>query len=35
MYNAYEKQLWGLGPVVENVSLVADRKRLLAFVKSK
>ncbi|MCB1852913.1 MAG: hypothetical protein KDI83_19435 [Gammaproteobacteria bacterium] len=35
MYNAYEKQLWGLGPVVENVSLVADRKRLLAFVKRK
>jgi GNAT superfamily N-acetyltransferase len=33
MYSASEKRAWGLGPVVENVSLVADRKRLLAYVK--
>jgi hypothetical protein len=32
MYRAQEKEAWGLGPVVEHVSLVADRKRLLAFV---
>ena len=32
MYSASEKRAWGLGPVVENVSLVADRKRLLAYV---
>ena len=33
MYSASEKKAWGLGPVVENVSLLADRKRLLAYVK--
>ena len=32
MYTPDEKEAWGLGPVVENLSLVADRKRLLAFV---
>ena len=32
MYTAAEKKTWGLGPVVENVSLVADRKRLLGFL---
>lgn len=32
MYSTSEKKAWGLGPVVENVSLVADRKRLLAYV---
>ena len=30
MYSALEKKTWGLGPIVENVSLVADKKRLLA-----
>ena len=34
MYSVSEKQAWGLGPVVENVSLVADKKRLLAYVKN-
>jgi len=34
MYSAYEKKIWGLGPVVENASLLADRKRLLEFVSS-
>jgi GNAT superfamily N-acetyltransferase len=33
IYTPEEKQAWGLGPVVENVSLVADRERLLAFAK--
>ncbi len=32
MYTSTEKQAWGLGPKVENVSLVANKKRLLAFV---
>ncbi len=35
MYSAMEKKKWGLGPKVENVSLVADKKQLLAFVKEK
>lgn len=34
MYSASEKRAWGLGDVVENVSLVADKKRLLAYVKN-
>jgi len=33
MYTNLEKQQLGLGRVVENVCLVADRKRLLAFVR--
>ena len=33
MYTMLEKQRLGLGQVVENVSLVADRKRLLAYVR--
>lgn len=33
MYTAAEKQAWGLGPVVENVSLLADKKTLLAYVR--
>lgn len=33
MYTAAERERWGLGPTVENVSLVASRKRLLAFVR--
>ncbi|MCP5410030.1 MAG: GNAT family N-acetyltransferase [Chromatiaceae bacterium] len=32
MYSALEKKTWGLGPIVENVSLVADKKRLLAYL---
>jgi len=34
MYTADEKRAWALGPVVENVTLVAEKKRLLAFVRS-
>lgn len=33
MYTAAEKKAWGLGQAVENVTLVADKKRLLAFVR--
>ena len=33
IYSADEKEAWGLGTVVENVSLVADKTRLLAFVR--
>jgi len=33
MYTNTEKQQLGLGRVVENVSLVADRKKLLAFIR--
>jgi GNAT superfamily N-acetyltransferase len=33
IYCAEEKIAWGLGPVVENVGLVADKSRLLAFVR--
>ena len=33
MYTDLEKQQFGLGKTVENVSLVADRKKLLAFVR--
>jgi GNAT superfamily N-acetyltransferase len=33
MYTAAEKQEWDLGEVVENVTLVADKKRLLDFVR--
>jgi GNAT superfamily N-acetyltransferase len=33
IYTDEEKRQWGLGPVVENATLVADRKRLLAFVR--
>lgn len=33
MYTAAEKQAWYLGPMVENVSLIADKKRLLAYVR--
>ena len=32
-YSAAEKREWNLGPVVENVSLVAKKDRLLAFVR--
>lgn len=32
IYTPDEKKAWDLGPLVENVSLVADRKRLLAFI---
>ena len=35
MYMATEKKAWGLGPTVENASLVANRKRLLAFLGSR
>ncbi len=35
MYTDAEKRQWGLGPVVENVSLVAKRQRLLAFVRQE
>jgi GNAT superfamily N-acetyltransferase len=35
IYTPDEKQAWGLGPRVENVSLVADRDRLLAFVRQE
>lgn len=34
MYSEQEKKAWGLGPVVENVSLVAHREHLLAFVSA-
>jgi len=33
IYTEDEKNAWGLGAVVENVSLVADKNRLLAFVR--
>lgn len=33
LYTDAEKQEWGLGRVVENATLVADKKRLLAFVR--
>jgi len=33
MYSNEEKRVWNLGPRVENVTLVADKERLLAFVK--
>lgn len=33
MYTDGEKREWDLGPVVENVSLIAKKKRLLAFVR--
>ena len=33
MYTEAEKREWNLGPVVENVSLVAAKDRLLAFVR--
>jgi GNAT superfamily N-acetyltransferase len=33
IYTEDEKEAWGLGDLVENVSLVADRDRLLAFVR--
>ena len=33
MYTAAEKKEWDLGPVVENVSLVAKKRRLLDFVR--
>lgn len=33
IYTEEEKREWGLGPVVENLSLVAARNRLLAFVR--
>jgi GNAT superfamily N-acetyltransferase len=32
IYTPEEKEAWDLGPVVENLSLVAERKRLLTFV---
>lgn len=35
MYTDTEKQNWGLGAVVENVTLVATRENLLAFVRRK
>ena len=33
IYTSEEKEQWGLGLLVENVSLLADRERLLAFVR--
>jgi len=33
MYTLEEKEAWSLGSLVENVSLVADRDRLLAYVR--
>lgn len=33
IYTPEEKEAWGLGTRVENLTLVADRKRLLAFVE--
>jgi len=35
MYTDKEKKKWGLGPVVENVTLVAGRERLLSFLENK
>jgi hypothetical protein len=34
IYTSEEKERCGLGPLVENVSLLADRERLLAFVRN-
>jgi hypothetical protein len=33
IYTSEEKERCGLGPLVENVSLLADRERMLAFVR--
>jgi GNAT superfamily N-acetyltransferase len=35
MYMEEEKRVWELGPLVEHVGLVADRDRLLAFVRKE
>ncbi|MEA3275355.1 MAG: hypothetical protein U9Q81_08740, partial [Pseudomonadota bacterium] len=35
MYTKKEKKKWDLGPVVENITLIADRRKLLLYFGSK